>query len=42
MQIKNSPECGKSELDLFTTPPTQVAILEGAWDDILVIFFDIN
>jgi hypothetical protein len=36
MLIKNSPECGKSELDLFSTPPTQVAILEGTYDDILV------
>lgn len=35
MFIKDSPQCGKSELDLFTVPPTQVAIEDGIWDDIL-------
>lgn len=35
MLIKDSPQCGKSELDLFTVPPTQVSIEDGVWDDIL-------
>ncbi len=26
MKIKDSEECGKSELDLFTIPPTQTAM----------------
>lgn len=29
-----SEECGKSELDLFSVPPTQIAIEEGVWDNI--------
>jgi hypothetical protein len=32
MRIKDSEECGKSELDLFTIPPTQTAMEEGRWD----------
>lgn len=35
MKIINcSTECGKSELDLFSVPPTQTIIEEGIWDDI--------
>ena len=30
-----SEECIKSELDLFSTPPTQTAIEDGIWDTIL-------
>ena len=33
--VVNSEECSKSELDLFSIPPTQTAIEEGAWDTIL-------
>ena len=29
----NSTPCSKSELDLFTVPPTQVAIQKGQWID---------
>jgi hypothetical protein len=32
MRIKDSEECGKSELDLFTIPSTQTAMEEGRWD----------
>ena len=32
MIIRNSEECGKSELDLFTVPPTQTVMEEGRWD----------
>jgi hypothetical protein len=35
MIIKNSEECGKSELDLFSIPPTQIAVEEGFYDEIL-------
>lgn len=28
---KNSPECTKSELDLFSVPPTQTSIVRGEW-----------
>jgi hypothetical protein len=35
MLIKNSQPCSKSELDLFTVPPTQIAIKGGVWDDVL-------
>ena len=34
MLIKNSSECSKSELDIFTIPPTQTSIEEGVWDTI--------
>lgn len=34
MKIKNSEDCGKYELDLFSVPPTQVVVDEGYWDDI--------
>lgn len=34
MKINNSEECAKSELDLFSVPPTQTAIEEGVWDTI--------
>jgi hypothetical protein len=34
MRITCSEECSKSELDLFSVPPTQVAIKEGIWDNI--------
>ena len=30
----NSEECSKSELDIFTIPPTQTVIEEGVWDTI--------
>jgi hypothetical protein len=33
-RVDHSEECSKSELDLFTVPPTQVAVEEGIWDDI--------
>lgn len=29
--LKDSPECAKSELDLFTMPPTQTVIEKGQW-----------
>lgn len=29
--VKDSPECAKSELDLFTIPPTQTVIEKGQW-----------
>ena len=31
-KILNSEECAKSELDLFTVPPTQTIIEDGVWD----------
>ena len=34
MQIKESMECAKSELDLFSVPPTNTAIKDGHWDNI--------
>lgn len=34
MRIPNSEECSKSELDLFTIPPTQVAVEDSVWDEI--------
>ena len=34
MQIKDSMVCAKSELDLFSVPPTNTAIEEGHWDNI--------
>ena len=34
MHIADSEACGKSELDLFTVPPTQIAVEDGIWDDI--------
>lgn len=34
MLIKVSSECGKSELDYFTVPPTQIAVLFGIWDQV--------
>ena len=34
MQIKESMECAKSELDLFSVPPTNTAIEDGHWDNI--------
>jgi hypothetical protein len=33
-RVDHSEECSKSELDLFSVPPTQVAVEEGIWDDI--------
>ena len=35
MRINNSPECAKSELDIFTIPPTQTSIEEAHWDTII-------
>lgn len=35
MRIGESPEVSKSELDLYYVPPTQTAIEEGHYDDIL-------
>ena len=35
MRINNSPECAKSELDIFTVPPTQTSIEEAHWDTIV-------
>ena len=35
MQNFESEECTKSELDLFTIPPTQTTIEEVIWDTIL-------
>ena len=32
MQIKDSMECAKSELDLFSVPPTNTAIEDAHWD----------
>lgn len=32
--ISDSYECTKSELDLFSVPPTQTSIEEGVWDTI--------
>jgi len=32
MKFENSIECAKSELDLFSVPPTQTSIEEGVWD----------
>jgi hypothetical protein len=34
MKFANSEECSKSELDLFSVPPTQVTIEDGVFDDI--------
>ena len=34
MKINNSEECAKSELDLFSVPPTQTVVEEGVWDTI--------
>lgn len=34
MRIPNSEECSKSELDLFSIPPTQIAVEDSVWDDI--------
>lgn len=34
MRIPNSEECSKSELDLFTIPPTQIVVEDSVWDDI--------
>jgi hypothetical protein len=34
MRIGHSDECSKSELDLFTIPPTQTSIEEGFYDNI--------
>jgi len=34
MQFGGSNECSKSELDLFSVPPTQTSIEEGVWDSI--------
>ena len=35
MLIKNSQPCGKSELDLFSIPPTQIAVVSGVFDDVM-------
>jgi len=32
--MQGSEECAKSELDLFSIPPTQTSIEEGVWDNI--------
>ena len=32
MKITDSCECGKSELDLFTVPETQIVVESGRWD----------
>ena len=29
----NSCECTKSELDLFSVPPTQISIVKGQWEE---------
>ena len=34
MRFVNSEECAKSELDIFSVPPTQTSIEEGVWDTI--------
>ena len=34
MRVTVSQECTKSELDLFTVPPTQTSIEDGVWDTI--------
>jgi len=34
MRIHESVECSKSEIDLFSVPPTQTSIQEGFYDDI--------
>jgi hypothetical protein len=34
MRINNSEDCAKSELDLFSVPPTQTVVEEGVWDTI--------
>lgn len=31
--LKDSPECGKSELELFNLPPTQTCIERGQWTE---------
>ena len=31
---KDSCQCGKSELDLFTVPATQVEMNKGFWEDV--------
>ena len=31
MRFDNSNECMKSELDLFTVPPTQTSLENGVW-----------
>ena len=34
MKIGHSVECSKSELDIFSVPPTQTSIEDGQYDDI--------
>ena len=34
MRIGESAECSKSELDLFSIPPTQTSVEEGFFDDL--------
>jgi hypothetical protein len=34
MKISNSEECSTSQLDLFSTPPTQMTVEDGVWDNI--------
>ncbi|XP_070576105.1 uncharacterized protein F54H12.2-like [Ptychodera flava] len=31
---KHSCECTKSELDMFTVPPTQTSVEEGQWEEV--------
>ena len=33
-QYEDSCKCGKSELDLFTVPPTQIEMNKGFWESI--------
>ena len=35
MRINNSPECAKSEFNIFTFPPTQTSIEEAHCDTII-------
>ena len=30
--MNNIEECAKSELDLFSVPPTQTSVIESSWD----------
>ena len=35
--MNNIEECAKSELDLFSVPPTQTSAIESSWDCITLI-----
>lgn len=34
MKISGSEECSTSQLDIFSTPPTQMTVEDGVWDNI--------